>query len=795
MTNTTDTIETLVCEVIAWRDEPRASTGWHIITVRALDDQRHTVTGCNLPRPGSRCELRGKWEHTRYGEQFWAQSVVATQPPLSAAGVARWLEDRCDGIGPVKASAILTHFADQPERLWAALDAGPDALTAIDGITPELAAHVHQVYRADGEDRQHYATLRGWRLTQAQITRVIKHWPIGEACALLHQDPYLLCEHVSGFGFKRADDVARTLGITKHDRVRLRAAVLHCLHEAAQQGHVYGDMAMFEHMSEGFLEVPLSETTGVIRELRDARRLVVDDESRVYLPALEQAERMTAEATVSALHYDRPSDVSYSEDAKRAAAEQGYRLHPEQLAAIDLVADMSRPLGFVTGGPGTGKTTILGHAVRALESQGVTVLLAAPTGKAAKRLAEATGRPASTLHRLLQYRPERGVMDCATCQQSGGGGYGDAVLGRVALIVDESSMIDLQLWAAVQRAINRGGNEAVVRYVGDADQLPPVGPGQPFQDHLRALGDAGMVVRLRAVMRQGAGSWVAESAPLVLRGAQPDLAPRPDMRFVEVQRADHVPATLEALYSGEHDAPEWSASTLAADYVPVRNWPTGVCAPVLVPQHKGPAGTAVINRVLSEHFQPPLSEGFGGDDASELVRIPLEDGTTLQQGARVMCLKNDYGKGVRNGDTGVIEQMVLERDRRGEPRPKVMVRLDADETTAREIMAARAAGDEVPDTPLVTYDWRDAREQLCLSYAMSIHKSQGSQYPWIIVVCHSTHTRMLTRRLLYTAITRASEGVVIVGNREGFMRAVQNAHETPRNTWLCQRLTAARGAA
>jgi exodeoxyribonuclease V alpha subunit len=207
---------------------------------------------------------------------------------------------------------------------------------------------------------------------------------------------------------------------------------------------------------------------------------------------------------------------------------------------------------------------------------------------------------------------------------------------------------------------------------------------------------------------------------------------------------------------------------------------------VLVPQHKGLAGVAVINRLLAEHYNPHAVATCEAD----LIRIPLEDGTDLRIGARVMCTKNDYDRGVRNGDTGVIESMVMERDKRGEPKPITFVRLDPDETTSREILAAQRAGITPPLTPLVAYSFKQSREELTLAYAMTIHKSQGSQYPWCIVVVHSTHTRMLTRRLLYTALTRASEGVVVVGNREGFERAVNNAQETPRNTYLVQRLRA-----
>jgi exodeoxyribonuclease V alpha subunit len=395
-----------------------------------------------------------------------------------------------------------------------------------------------------------------------------------------------------------------------------------------------------------------------------------------------------------------------------------------------------------------------------------------------------------TLHRMLEYRPEY-IVDCETCKLSGGAFKRVDITSPCVIIVDEASMVDVQLWAALMGAIERGGNVAAVRFVGDADQLPPVGAGQPFADHLRALSDADLgkptttVVRLESVFRQGTESWIAKSAPLVLAGKMPDLSPRADFRFVTEVRADHVPGVIEDILLGKHDADVgFTAAKLAADYVPVRGFGTGVPAPVLVPQNKGLAGVSVINRLLSEHYNPHAAAMSEAD----LVRIPLEDGTDLRVGARVLITKNDYRRNVRNGDTGVIEHMDLEFDRCGKPQPVTLVRLDPDETTTRAIIEAERHGQPRPLTPLVTYTFKQAREELQLGYAMTIHKSQGSQYPWVIVVCHSTHTRMLTRRLLYTALTRASEGVVIVGNRDGIARAVGNANELPRNTQLAERL-------
>lgn len=813
--------DSLICEVVSWHDEPRESTGWHRIQARALDDALHTVTGCHLPRPGSHCEFSGEWQETKYGTQFHVRAIAVTKPPQSAAGVQRWLEDRCEGIGKVKAAAILAAFGDDPAAMWTALqNDGPNALTRVPGISAEVSQHVHEQFEAEGTAREHYAMLRGWRLTQAQITRIVKHWPIAEACVRLYDDPYLLAQHISGFGFERADKIADEVGIPKHAKQRVRAGILHALGEAAQAGHVFGDQALFQNIAQNTLRMPFSDVVEVLKEMLQGKTIVSPDGARMYLPVYERAERGAAETALSLLYVDAQERCAncdagridcFNEErvdivccpncthagapkrdwakwAIEAVPSDVLQLEPQQALAINLAADMTRPLAFITGGPGTGKTTILQFAIEALRAQGIHVVLAAPTGKAARRMTEATGHAASTLHRLLGYQSES-VIDCETCQRIGKT-FELAQIDRCAVFIDEASMVDVQMWAALMEALERGGNCGVVRFVGDADQLPPVGPGQPFQDHLKALAEgkhASTVVRLQAQKRSDKASWVSVSAPLILAGQMPDLKQRHDFRFVDVgTRADLVPGAIEKLVRGGFDNADWSADTLRADYIPKKKAPTGVPAPVLIPQHKGLAGVAIINRLLSEHYNPHP----GTTRDQDLVRIALEDGTDLRVGARVLVTKNDYQRGVRNGDTGVIERMEMMRDKRNEPRPKVFVRMDPDETTAREALAASINGDDVPETPLVEYSFVHAREQLVLAYAMTIHKSQGSQYPWIVVVCHSSHVRMLSRRLIYTALTRASEGVVIVGNREGLERAVNNGQELPRNTWLRQRLLA-----
>lgn len=391
-------------------------------------------------------------------------------------------------------------------------------------------------------------------------------------------------------------------------------------------------------------------------------------------------------------------------------------LDQSQLAARDLICRAR--FGLVTGGPGTGKTTTLKAALDLMRGQ--TVALAAPTGKAAMRMTEATGRPASTVHRLLAFMPN---LDGTLGFQRNRGNPLDVDV----VIVDEASMLDLALAHALFSAVDWKRTRVIL--VGDANQLPSVGCGRVFGDLL----DAGSVqaVRLTSVHRAAQGSWVCSQAPVLLAGDVPDLASRQDFGWVEVADRDR----LVRLALAQATAP-------------------GRESQLLVPMRVGPAGADILNTLMQSTVNP-RRPGEGEWVVGNL---------TLRLHDRVIQTKNSYqldgGKGVFNGETGVVTAI-------GE---KLAVTYPAEGGT-RE----------------VTYSKADSMA-LELAYALTIHKSQGSQWPWVIVVCHSTHTRMLTRQLIYTAITRASEGVVIVGDRVGLERAAKEARDGRRNTRLARRV-------
>jgi exodeoxyribonuclease V alpha subunit len=387
-------------------------------------------------------------------------------------------------------------------------------------------------------------------------------------------------------------------------------------------------------------------------------------------------------------------------------------LDPSQERAVELVCS-KRGVGLITGGPGTGKTTCLKTALDRLDARGVKYELCAPTGKAANRVEQTTDRPARTIHRLLEYQGTGGFARDASNP-----------IGAELVVVDESSMIDIELGAALLSAIHPERGRIV--FMGDANQLPPVGPGRLFGD----LVDSELIpmVRLEHLHRSALESWVAVSAPKMLAGKLPDLASRKDFRFYEVESVKDILPCVRDL-----------ASAAAAKDVE---------AQVLIPQRPGAAGIDAANHVLQETLNPRAE----ADDFYRRGKVELR----LRD--RVIQTKNDYALQVFNGEVGVVVDVSPSG---------VAVQYDGrDEPTAYSLEQANA---------------------LQLAYALTVHRAQGSEFPWVIAVVHSTHSYILTRQLVYTAVTRAKVGVIIVGDRKGLKRAV--CHEQPkRNTSIIERL-------
>jgi exodeoxyribonuclease V alpha subunit len=392
-------------------------------------------------------------------------------------------------------------------------------------------------------------------------------------------------------------------------------------------------------------------------------------------------------------------------------------LDASQVRAVDLVC--SAPLGIVTGGPGTGKSTCLRYALDWLDAKRLRFELAAPTGKAAKRVQETTGRPARTIHRLLEFSPRHGWQRNAANP-----------LDTDVVIIDESSMIDIELSSALTAAIDPDRTRLIL--IGDADQLPPVGPGRPFGD----LVDSELVptVRLQTLHRAALESWVCANAPRVLAGDMPDLTPHKDFMWIEVEDA------AELLGQVRH---------MVVEHLPTY---VGLESQTLIPQRPGVAGIVAANRMLQDALNPREA------DAPFIQRGEDESRVELRVGDRVIQTRNNYDLGVFNGEVGEIGAIAG---------GKVLVHLAGRES--------------------VTYTLEQSTA-LQLAYALTVHRSQGSEFPWVVCVVHSTHSYILSRQLVYTAITRAKKGVVLIGDRAGLQRALSGAKPPKRNTAMIERI-------
>ena len=665
---------------------------------------------------GSGIRARGRFEkHRLYGEQFKVEDFETVRP-AGVFALEKYLASEIQGIGPLTAHRIAEYFG---EDLRDVLDNTPHRLSEVAGVGPVAVARISAAWKDSSGLRDLTVFLRGHGIAAAHARRIHKRYG-KDSLEVIKRDPYVLARTIHGIGFRTADVVAEKLGIPRNSIERARAAILYLLERMADEGHVYAAREYLEGQFQSGLEMDTDLVPRALEELVASGDVIVEDAEdhvAVYLARLHAAEENVARR-LRALTAGRPMSPQVAERAlKKAAAAGGITLSNEQLRAVQTA--LSSPVAVITGGPGTGKTTILRSLLVALADAGLKPTLAAPTGRASRRLQDATGRDARTIHRLLEYSPE-----------TGGFVRGENFPLRTNyLIIDEASMMDVELASSLLSAL--APNCSLV-LVGDKDQLPSVGPGSVLKDVIAS--DLVPVVQLREVYRQARESRIVANAHGLNKGHFPDVSndPEGDFFFFERPSPDEVLSTIKQLVR----------ERLVGKF--------GIKGPadiqVLTPMNRGPLGTHALNRELQQLLNP----------AGRGIRAGDRD---IREGDRVIQLRNDYEKAIFNGSIGRVLSVDTEKGRVG-------------------VAFEEGHAD---------YDQSEL-DELGLGYAISVHKSQGSQYPAVIVPVHPSHYLMLRRNLLYTAITRAERVCVLVGTRPALQQAVRNQDERRRATRLAQRL-------
>jgi len=698
---------------ITFRSE---ETGYTVLRVSPEGDERTVAVVGTMPPVGvgERIRVEGRWvEHPRFGRQLEVASLERETPRTEEA-IARYLgSGLAPGIGPRLAARIVEAFGEETLDV---IENRPESLTGVRGISAEKARTLVDAVRSNSRLRDLTLLLEANGLGARYASRI--HERYGDsAIVVVREDPYRLARDIWGIGFVRADALARSLGTDREDPRRIEAGIVHTLRRSAELGDVYTVDEELAARAADLLGVDLQLVEAGVGKAVDAG-LVVREADRVYTNGLHRAEVSAAGRLRELLRgavatKELPFDDAELRDLEAA---RGIALSEDQVRALRFAHD--RPVLVITGGPGTGKTTLTRFLLDLFEAHGFRLALAAPTGRAARRLAETAGRPASTLHRLLGFDPSTGAF----------GRDASSPVEADVILVDESSMIDLRLFECLLAAVPR---TARLVLVGDADQLPSVGPGEVLRDLIRS----GVIptARLRQIFRQDERSGIVRNAHRVLEGEAPetDAPGEGDFVFVESDEPAQIAAEIRRLVR------DFLPATAGVD--PVRD------VQVLVPMYKGEAGADALNGWLQEDLNPD-----GREVRSGARRFRERD--------RVIQLRNDYQRNVFNGEIGWVDS--IDPDGR-----ELHVRFDA-------LVSLPAA------------DW----DQVSLAYAITVHKSQGSEYDWVVFPLTTQHAILLERPLFYTAITRARKGVVLVGSRRALALALRTGRSRGRRTTLAPRL-------
>jgi exodeoxyribonuclease V alpha subunit len=669
---------------------------------------------------GEFIQASGRWDNNRdHGLQF-KTTFLKVMPPTSLDGIEKYLgSGMIKGIGPHFARKLVTAFG---EDVFDVIESAPERLLKLNGIGPKRVERITSGWADQKAIREIMVFLQSHGVGTSRAVRIYKTYGV-DAIPLVSENPYRLARDIKNIGFKTADQIAEKLGIVKTAMIRARAGISYALNEAVSEGHCGLPEDNLLSSAETLLEVPADILRDALHlELQDEIVIAdaINNERCIFLRHLWNAEKVIADR-LKALTKGKPNWPVIDVEKAIAWVEKklGVTLAKSQQEAVKKA--ISSKVMVITGGPGVGKTTLINSILRILVVKSVTVSLAAPTGRAAKRLSESTGMEAKTIHRLLEVDPKRGGFKRDI----------DNPLECDLLVIDETSMVDVPLMASLVKALP---DTAALIIVGDVDQLPSVGPG-------RALGDiiesgAVPVARLTEIFRQAAQSQIVINAHKVNSGHMPNMNVKKDDRsdFYFVEARDPEDGVSKIIEIVKNRLPR------KFGFDPVTE------VQVLCPMNRGGLGARSLNVELQKALNPPIDDIF-------IERF----GHTYRVGDKVMQTDNDYDKEVFNGDLGYVRQIDLELQ-------ELVIEFDGKP---------------------VEYQFGEL-DEVALAYAVSIHKSQGSEYPAVVIPMAMQHYMMLRRNLLYTGITRGRQMVVIVGQKKAIGMAVRGRIETRRWSKLAE---------
>lgn len=690
-----------------------AENGYSVLRVAVKDyNELITVVGNLIDvNVGSVLLIEGEWTvNKKYGTQFsaykWEETVPAT-----TFGIEKYLgSGLIKGVGPKFAKRIVDMFGTDTISV---IEDNPEHLNEVDGIGEKRIEMIVKSWEQQKEIKNIMLFLQSHNVSTTFATKIYKKYG-NKSIEIVKANPYKLADDIWGIGFKTADNIASKLNFDKNCFIRCRSGILYTLNQLADEGHVYAEKEQLIKKSSELLDIEQNFIVEALEKILNTNDLVLDEEA-IYLPSFYMAE--TGIAHRLKLLNDSSARINTNLKVNISRLQEKIGIEYDEIQAKGIQQAVTAKVMILTGGPGTGKTTTTLGIIRILQIMGMHILLAAPTGRAAKRMTETTGMEAKTIHRLLEFKPSGGYQRNEKNMLDGD-----------VLIVDESSMIDVILMNSLMKAIPP---HMKLILIGDIDQLPSVGAGNVLRDIIDS--NQFPVIRLTKIFRQAQSSRIVMNAHKINEGIYPDLSngKNTDFFFIEAEEPEVAANTIVELV--KYRLPKYY------------NIPPSSIQ-VLSPMQKGSVGATKLNILLQEAINP---------NNKCLYRA----GRSFRLNDKVMQIRNNYDKEVFNGDIGFISEIDFENN-------KIKVSFD---------------------NRIIEYDITEL-DELVQAYAITIHKSQGSEYPVVVMPVMMTHFIMLQRNLIYTGITRAKKVLVIVGTKKAVSYSVRNVTVTKRNTKLKERL-------